>query len=153
MMLEGGCYCGFVRYRITSNPMFVNCCHCRDCQKLSGSAFAINAMIEADHVEVTSKGRPTTLGDTEKAARCPNCGTMLWATHRLFGDPILFLRAGTLDESEGLEPDAHFFISRKHPWVVIPPDVPAFAELPGADEPPLMSEEGRRRLAAAMGQG
>lgn len=153
MILEGGCYCGFVRYRLAAEPMFVNCCHCRDCQKLSGSAFAINAMIEADRVEVTSDGQPITLGDAEKSARCPDCGTMLWATHRMFGDPILFLRAGTLDEAERLEPNSHFFTSRKHPWVAIPSGVPSFSELPGADDPPLMPDDARRRLAAAMGRG
>jgi hypothetical protein len=133
--------------------MFVNCCHCRDCQKLTGSAFAINAMIEADRVEVTSNGQPVTQGETVKEMRCPKCGVLLWATHRLFGDPILFLRAGTLDDAKRIEPSSHFFVSRKHHWVVIPPGVPAFAELPGPDDPPLMPEEGRQRLAAAMGHG
>ena len=152
-MHEGGCFCGHVRYRIISQPIFVNCCHCRDCQKLTGSAFAINAMIEADRVEVTSDGQPVTAGEVDKDMRCPNCKTLLWATHRLFGDPILFLRVGTLDEPELIEPDAHFFVSRKHHWVVLPPGVPAFAELPGPDDPSPMPEEGRRRLAAAMGRG
>jgi len=152
-MLEGGCYCGFVRYRTTAAPMFVNCCHCRDCQKLTGSAFAINAMIEADQVEVTSEGQPVTEGDAEKAMRCPECRTLLWATHRDFGDPILFLRAGTLDEAERFEPGAHFFTCSKHPWVAIPPGIRTFAELPGPNDLPLMSEEDRQRLAAAMGHG
>jgi hypothetical protein len=130
----------------------VNCCHCRNCQKLTGSAFAINAMIEADRVEVTSKGQPVTAGEVDKEMRCPKCMTLLWATHRLFGDAILFLRVGTLDRPEAIEPDAHFFVSRKHPWVVLPSGVPVFAELPGPDGPSLMSDDGRRRLATAMGR-
>ena len=48
--LEGGCTCRAVRYRMTSPPLFVHCCHCRWCQRESGSAFALNAMIEADRV-------------------------------------------------------------------------------------------------------
>ncbi|HEU4498404.1 MAG TPA: GFA family protein [Sphingomicrobium sp.] len=152
-MHEGGCLCGHVRYRFIAQPIFVNCCHCRDCQKLTGSAFAINAMIEADRVDVTSDGRTVTAGDVDKAMRCPKCKTLLWATHRLFGDAILFLRAGTLDRAELIEPDAHFFVSRSHRWIVLPAGVPAFAELPGPDDPSLMSGESRRRLAAAMGRG
>ena len=152
-MLEGGCLCGHVRYRVTAPPIFVNCCHCRNCQKLTGSAFALNAMIEADRVEVTGEGQPVTSGEADKETRCPKCKTLLWATHRLFGDPILFLRVGTLDCGETIEPNAHFFISRKYPWVVLPSGIPAFAELPGPDDPSLMSEDGRRRLAAAMGRG
>ena len=152
-MLEGGCFCGHVRYRITTPPMFVNCCHCRDCQKLTGSAFAINAMIEADRIEVTGEGQPVTEGDGERTMRCPKCHVLLWATHRMFGDAILFLRAGTLDEAERIKPDAHFFASRKHPWVTIPPEAVVFAELPAPGDPPLLSGEGQRRLAAAMGRG
>ena len=49
MILEGGCTCGSVRYRMTSQPMFVHCCHCRDCQRQTGSAFVLNALIETDH--------------------------------------------------------------------------------------------------------
>ena len=146
--MEGGCHCGFVRYRLNAEPMFVNCCHCRDCQKVTGSAFAINAMVEANQVELTGEASPQTEGDTEMAMRCPKCHTLLWATHRRFGDPILFLRVGTLDEAERIEPDAHFFTRSRHPWVVIPSGVPCFEELPGPDDPPLMSDDGRRRLAA-----
>ncbi len=47
---DGGCACGQVRYRMTSEPMFVHCCHCRDCQRQTGSAFVLNALIEADRV-------------------------------------------------------------------------------------------------------
>ena len=52
--LEGGCACGSVRYRLASAPMFVNCCHCTWCQRETGSAFVINALIESDRVELTS---------------------------------------------------------------------------------------------------
>ena len=152
-MHEGGCFCDHVRYRMTAEPMFVTCCHCRDCQKLTGSAFAVNAMIESDRVEVTSVGQPVTAGDVDKDMRCPECKVLLWATHRMYGDPVLFVRVGTLDRADLINPDAHFFVSRSHPWVTIPPDLPAFAELPGPDDPPLMSDKGRQRLAAAMGRG
>jgi hypothetical protein len=145
--LEGGCECGSIRYRMTAQPTFVNCCHCRQCQKLSGSAFALNAMIERDCVEVV-QGADELLVH-EGAARCPRCNVLLWATHRFFGDGIRFVRVGTLDEGERLSPDTHFFTRSKHPWVTIPAGVRAFETLPTESDPPLMSGELAARLEAA----
>ena len=147
--MEGGCECGAVRYRISGDPIFVNCCHCRDCQKISGSAFAVNAMIEADRIEVTHGHER--LAVHGGAARCSRCLTLLWAEHPRFGERIKFLRVGTLDEGERIAPDAHFFVRSKHPWVVIPHGVPVFETLPGADDPPLLGAEAAARLEAACG--
>ena len=144
-MLDGGCECGAVRYRITSEPMFVNCCHCRDCQKITGSAFALNAMIERDRVEMAEGGQAPPDG------RCGKCGTLLWGTHPMFGGNILFLRVGTLDEGERLSPDAHFFVRSKHPWVTIPEGARTFDTLPAEGDPPLMSGEAAARLDSATG--
>jgi hypothetical protein len=147
-MLEGGCECGQVRYRLTSAPIFVNCCHCRQCQKLGGSAFAINAMIEAAHVEITAG--PEENGE-DGAARCRACGTLLWGLHPMFGETIRFVRVGTLDEGEKLPPDAHFFVRSKHPWIAVPAGMPSFETLPGPDDPPLFGPEAQARLKAATG--
>jgi hypothetical protein len=143
---EGGCECGAIRYRMTDEPMFVNCCHCRQCQKISGSAFAINGMIEADRLQIIE-------GEAKLSneSRCNVCNTFLWGTHRMFGDRIKFVRLGTLDEAERIKPDAHFFTRSKHPWVAIPDDVPAFEALPTDTDPPLMSAEAMARLEAARG--
>ena len=146
-MAEGGCECGAVRYRMTRTPIFVNCCHCRDCQKITGSAFALNAMIEEDRLQLLSGE----LSEKGGAGRCPTCQSLLWAEHPEFGRRIKFLRVGTLDEAERIAPDAHFFVRSKHPWVVIPDGVPAFETLPGADDPPLLSAEAAARLEAARG--
>lgn len=62
---EGGCTCGEVRYRIIGSPLFVHCCHCTKCQTESGSAFALNAMIEADRVETTAGAAGRTMTPTE----------------------------------------------------------------------------------------
>ena len=149
-MLEGGCQCGQIRYRLATAPIFVNCCHCRQCQQLSGSAFAINAMIEADRVELIGDGDAASgLEDREGAIHCSACSTLLWALHPMFGEGILFVRAGTLDEGERLPPDAHFFIRSKHPWIILPEGVPQFETLPTKDDPPLWSAEARARLKAA----
>ena len=149
-MLEGGCECGQIRYRLATAPIFVNCCHCRQCQRLSGSAFAVNAMIEADRVELIGDGDAASgLQDREGAIHCFACNTLLWGLHPMFGESILFVRAGTLDESERLPPDAHFFIRSKHPWIILPEGVPCFETLPTKDDPPLWSAEAKTRLKAA----
>src|SRR4051812_29346847 len=150
---EGGCECGQVRYRMTTAPIVVNCCHCRDCQRITGSAFAINAMIETDRVEVV-KGEPVRSsleregsGDTN-AWRCGNCHTLLYADHPMLGDAMRFVRVGTLDEGERLPPEAHFFVRSKHPWIVIPEGVPAFETLP--EKGMGLRADAKARLQAAM---
>ena len=147
--MDGGCECGRVRYRVEGEPIFVNCCHCRQCQKLSGSAFAMNAMIEREHVHVIMGSEE--LEDGAGQARCPACRTLLWGTHRFFGDQILFLRVGTLDEGERIAPGAHFFVRSKHPWVTLPEGVPAFETLPGPGDPPLFGPAVEARIRAAGG--
>lgn len=149
-MMEGGCECGQVRYRVVGEPIFVSCCHCRQCQKLTGSAFALNAWFEADRIELT-KGGGDLLAVEQGATRCPGCSTLLWATHPQFGENILFLRAGTLDEGERIEPSTHFFVRSKHPWVAIPEGAPTFDTLPGEGDPSLLDAEARARLDAARG--
>jgi len=144
---EGGCECGAVRYRMASDPIFVNCCHCRQCQKITGSAFAINAMIETDRLELL-EGRESIIIERH-VTRCGKCGSLLWAEHRLFGDKIKFLRVGTLDEAERITPDAHFFIRSKHPWITVPSGTPAYDTLPTESDRPLMSPETSARLEAA----
>jgi len=155
--LEGGCECGDVRYRLIGAPIVVNCCHCRDCQRISGSAFAINAMIETDRVEVIcGEAEQSSLeregaGDTH-AWRCGRCLTLLFADHPLFGAAMRFVRVGTLDEGERLVPQAHFFVRSKHPWVTLPEDVPAFETLPDKGLGVELGAEARARLRAAMGE-
>jgi hypothetical protein len=108
--------------------MFVNCCHCTDCQRQVGSAFVINAIIEADRIEVEGEPEPvrmpTDSGRIHDIYRCPACKTALWSDYG--GRPVRFVRATTLDERGALKPDAHIFTRSKLPWVVIPDDQPAF---------------------------
>jgi hypothetical protein len=79
------------------------------------------------------------------------CNTLLWAEHPQFGSRIKFVRVGTLDEGERLEPDAHFFLRSKHAWVTVPAGVPSFEALPAESDPPLLSAEAAARLQAARG--
>src|ERR1700682_6497516 len=131
--LDGGCTCGEVRYRMTSKPMFVHCCHCRWCQRETGASFALHAMIEADRVsvlkgEVEVVDTPSNSGKGQRIARCPKCQIALWSNYAGAGDAVRFVRVGTLDEPDRLPPNIHIFTSSKQPWVVLPPNMPAVEE-------------------------
>lgn len=131
--MEGGCTCGAVRYRLAAEPMFVHCCHCSWCQRQTGSAFALNALIETAAIEVP-EGAPvaTTLpspsGRGQTVHRCPSCGVTLWSHYAGAGDRIAFVRVGTLDDPAAVSPDIHIFTATKQPWVALPDGVPAVPE-------------------------
>jgi len=131
--LEGGCTCRAVRYRMLTPPMFVHCCHCRWCQRETGASFALNAMIEAERVEVLSGAPqavdiPSNSGKGQKIWRCPSCWIALWSNYAGAGPAIHFVRVGTLDRPDVLPPDIHIFTASKQPWVVLPQGTPAVAE-------------------------
>jgi hypothetical protein len=151
---DGGCTCRSVRYRMSGRPLFVHCCHCRWCQRESGSAFALNAMIEAERVqlragEVEVVDTPSNSGKGQKIARCPHCRVALWSHYAGSGDAVSFVRVGTLDEPDRLPPDIHIFTASKQPWVLLPPGTPAVAEYYRASEHwPKESLERRAALIA-----
>ena len=128
--LEGGCACGAVRYRLASEPMFVHCCHCPDCQRQTGSAFVLNALIETDRIAVLSGApepvqMPTDSGRPHEIFRCPKCQTAVWSDYGRRG-VLRFVRVGTLDDPGALAPDVHIYTRSKLPWVRLPEGVPAF---------------------------
>ena len=131
--LEGGCDCRHLRYRMETAPLFVHCCHCRWCQRESGSSFALNAMIEANRItnlgaEAELVHTPTESGYGQKVARCTKCRIAIWSNYSGAGPVVKFVRVGTLDNPDHLPPDIHIFTASKQPWVVIPPGTPAVAE-------------------------
>jgi len=127
-VLGGGCSCGTVRYRLASEPMFVHCCHCTNCQRQTGTAFVINLLIEADRVEVTA-GEPRAVplprddGSEQVVFRCPACQVALFSEYSR--PEVRFVRAGTLDDASWVEPDIHIYTRSKLPWVELPASVPA----------------------------
>jgi hypothetical protein len=132
MNLEGGCACGDIRYRLTAAPMIVHACHCRDCQRLSGSAFALNLWIERKFVEkegaepVAFRVPPGSSGKPHDVYACKKCGTHLWHKyHAAPGDTVL-LCGGTLDDPAAVAPDIHIFTRSKLPWVELPAGARAF---------------------------
>jgi hypothetical protein len=155
--LEGHCTCGAVRYRMTGKPLFVHCCHCRWCQRETGAAFALNAMIEADRV-ILLAGAPETVitpsnsGKGQKISRCPVCRIALWSNYAGAGDAIRFVRVGTLTDPDRLPPDIHIFTASKQPWIIIPPGVPSVEEYYDRNKYwPAESLERRRILLERQG--
>jgi hypothetical protein len=131
--LDGGCGCGFVRYRMLTRPLFVHCCHCRWCQRESGASFALNAMIESDRVvnlaaEPEIIDTPSNSGRGQKIARCPKCRLAVWSNYSGAGPVIRFVRVGTLDAPGHLPPDVHIFTASKQPWIQLAAEVPSVLE-------------------------
>lgn len=128
--LDGGCDCGRVRYRLISRPLFVHCCHCRWCQRETGSAFALNALIESERVvhlreEPQIIETPSMSGRGQRVARCAHCRLALWSHYGGAGPILRFVRVGTLDDPDQLPPDIHIFTESKQPWIILPADTPA----------------------------
>jgi hypothetical protein len=139
--IAGACACGEIQFRLTGAPIVTHACHCTQCQRETGSAFAVNLMIEADRL-VVDAGAPERTGDD--VAACPRCQTRLWAYHRMFGEKAVFVKAGVL--SRGRAPDVHCFTSTKQPWLPLPEGVPAYAE--NYDFEAVLSAEARSRAQA-----
>jgi hypothetical protein len=126
---EGGCACGGVRYRLTSDPLFTHCCHCLNCQRQTGSAFVINMLIEADRLELLGdEPQPVDAarddGRVQRIFRCAACQIAVFSE---YGRPeVRFVRAGTLDDPSSISPDVHIYTRSKLPWIELPESVPAF---------------------------
>jgi hypothetical protein len=152
--MEGGCDCGKVRYRLTSTPYVVHCCHCRWCQRESGASFALNALIETDRVELLGDmpervDTPSESGKGQAIMRCPACKLAVWSHFGLLGEKASFIRVGTLDNPDVYPPGVHIYTASKQPWVVIPDGAEQFpAFYSGKDIPRIYGEQGAARAKA-----
>ena len=114
-----------------SQPLFIHCCHCLNCQRQTGSAFVINLLIEADRVKVLT-GAPEPVdaprddGSTQTIYRCPTCQIAVFS--RYVRRDVLFVRCGTLEDPSAVAPDVHIYTRSKLDWVALPESVPAFEE-------------------------
>ncbi len=130
----GGCSCGEIRYTVDSEPLTVYACHCTACQRSSGTAFTMAMLINRASLSVT-KGEPTPYSSqfaTGKAATgfmCSSCGTRLWRAGRKNTD-LLFVRAGTLDQTSWLRPVAHLWTRSAQPWLALPKDAALYETQP-----------------------
>jgi len=154
MKLEGGCSCGRIRYTLQSTPLIVHACHCRDCQRVTGSAFVTNIWIERKFVEV-SGAEPKSFrlkggsGKAHDVFFCETCGTYVWSRYQVTRGDMLFVRAGTLDDPTAVRPDVHIFTRTKVPWLELPKGVPAFETIYKIDQfwPAESKERLRQELA------
>lgn len=155
MTEEGGCGCGSVRYRVAGEPIFVNNCHCTQCQRQTGSTSVVNAFFERERLELLS-GELTShtvragSGGPHEIVRCAECGVAVWSHYPRLGQLGLGLRVGTLDNSGAFRPDAVIFTSEAMPWVAFPPDIPQFEKFYAFDE--VLPPERLARLAALVAQ-
>lgn len=151
--LIGGCACGAVRYRLKTKPMRVHCCHCHVCQKQTGAAFAINAIIETRNIELL-KGRPVAVPVPRVHAshdihRCRKCQVAVWSDYgRRPG--LRFVRVATLDEPHTLKPDIHIYTRAKVPWLKLTDGKPAFREYYKTKK--VWPRAAYQRLMAALGR-
>ena len=148
---DGGCTCGHVRYRLTGKPMIVHACHCRGCQRETGTAHALNAVYEADRVVHTANepeiiDTPSASGKGQRIARCPRCKVAVWSNYPQAGPIVRFVRVGTMDDPDRCPPDIHIFTSSKQPWVTLPPGARAVPEFYDLDEVWTGEAKERRRV-------
>jgi len=152
--VEGACTCGGVRYRMKAAPMIVHCCHCRWCQRETGSAFVINAVVETGNLDVTGEtvmvDTPSASGKGQKIVRCPQCHVALWSHYPGGGSALAFVRVGTLNDPDACPPDVHIFTASKQPWVMLPQGSKSFTEF--YDVPKVWPAEALARAAAATGR-
>ena len=119
--MTGGCPCGAVRYQITSFPLLLYTCNCTDCQRASGSAFALNMPVAARDFHIL-QGQPkgwrhaSSTGVAAISWFCDDCGGRLYGD-RAGREAIVNLRAGTLDDTTWLAPIAHMYTRGAQPWV------------------------------------
>jgi hypothetical protein len=151
---DGGCDCRAIRYRLLAAPMFVNCCHCRWCQRETGASYALNAIVETDRVARLAGApervqTPSASGKGQTILRCPTCRIAVWSHYAGAGPKAAFVRVGTLDEPDRHPPQAFIFTASKQPWVVLPPGIPAFPVYYERDA--LWPAASRARLAALFG--
>ncbi|WP_163266022.1 GFA family protein [Chelativorans alearense] len=153
--LTGRCACERITYRLHREPLIVHCCHCTSCQRETGTAFAINALIETANVELLTGNpekilTPSESGRGQKIWRCPHCKVAVWSNYGGAKDLVHFVRVGTLDQARSITPDIHIYTRSKVPWVVLPEGAQAVEEY--YDVPSVWPPESLERRKAYMAE-
>lgn len=130
---QGGCGCGLVRYQIILPSLITHCCHCRYCQRQTGSAFVLNALVAESQLtllsgEVEEIKTPSPSGKGQNIVRCCQCKVAVWSHYFMGGikKQICFVRVGTLDVPDLCPPDVHIYTNTKQAWVTLPGTAAAF---------------------------
>ncbi len=133
--IEGGCLCGAVRYSSDADPVMQAVCHCKTCQKISGSTYSFNVAVPEDSLKVEGdvavyEDHSGSSGGPMYRRFCAKCGSSLYGGGPLYG-PLLFIKAGTLDDPSWVAPDVHIWTEEKLPWTQIPQGATCAAQNPG----------------------
>jgi hypothetical protein len=130
----GGCLCGEVRYVLNGEPLTLYACHCTDCQRSTGTAFALSLVMARSSLKV-QKGNPVQVdltlvdGRVKRRQVCPSCGTRLWGEPLKLPDAVI-VQPGTLDDASWLRPVAHIWTRSAQPWFQFPEDAVLFEGQP-----------------------
>lgn len=129
-MLEGGCLCGGVRYRVNGKLGPTGYCHCKQCQRATGSAFAVNADVREKYFELLSGAdlvREYESSPRKYRAFCSRCGSPVYS--RSDDRPeVRRVRLGSLDSDPGRRPLVHVWVDSKAPWYEIHDALPQYPE-------------------------
>ena len=133
MMLSGGCLCGAVRYEADGEPVFACFCHCRDCQKATGTGHAAALSVPRGALRVSGETRPFAKngdsGLTTTRHFCPICGSVVMGEIEIMPD-IISLYAGTLDDPSAFQPQLAIFARSRPAWDHVAADLPTFEAAP-----------------------
>lgn len=127
--LTGSCVCGSIRFHLVREPLFTHACHCNDCQKITGSAFAMSTFVHADDLTTIAGDpfvveQPTKTG-TRSVFLCPHCQTVVWAD-ATGSEHVKIVRPGVLANKQAIHPQAHIWVLRRQAWLDLDADVPQF---------------------------
>ncbi|TPG20365.1 GFA family protein [Sphingomonas koreensis] len=123
--LDGGCFCGALRYRISAAPLFTLACHCTDCRQMTASAYSLGLVVRRDGFAVAADIQPRPLdkradsGGTSTRFVCPLCAT--WTHTETSGAPgVTIVRPSSLDQSDWVRPVAQIFTRSAYDWAIMP---------------------------------
>lgn len=154
--VDGGCVCRHIRYRMLTSPILTHCCHCTWCQRETGSAFVLHALIESDRMTLLTPNKPlvvplpTPSGAGQQVSRCPKCYIAVWTDYNS-GDSIRYVKVGTLDLPETCPPGVHIYTESKQSWVKLARDeqsAPVFNQY--YDKGDILSKEALQRVEAVI---
>jgi len=129
-MYKGGCFCGAVRFEITSTISKIIYCHCSQCRKLQGSAFATNGVVDKEHFKIISGEADLTahkLNSAQTRYFCKHCGSPIKSENTAFADKVR-VRIGTIDGDINEKPHAHIFVDSKANWDKVCDELPQYPE-------------------------
>lgn len=131
--MKGSCLCGEIRYELSGGILGINYCHCGQCRKASGSAFATTLAVATDKFVILQGANCLKAFESSPGKKryfCANCGSPIYSQFEASRDTV-YVRLGTLDEDPGIRPEVHIHVASKAPWYEINDDIPQLEEEEG----------------------